>query len=230
VIEHVPDLITWLDDVRSVLGDGGVLSLAVPDHRRCFDALRSPTVLADVVHAHLTRATVPTPRQVFDHYSSAVAWQGLISWGEEPPIGELVPVHSEHEAIERATATDLSGDYDDVHCWVFTPRSFERVVAGMQRLGMVSFRVESCSQSIGGEFFATLRATTRDDAAASADTSGSVESMRAAEAASVRAELAAVQQQLASVSAQLDATVRSRSWRITAPVRSLNALRARRRS
>ena len=76
VIEHVPDLIGWLRDIRGVLRDDGVLSLAIPDHRRCFDALRSPTVTADVIDAHLTKPTIPTPRQVFDHYSCAVAWHG----------------------------------------------------------------------------------------------------------------------------------------------------------
>ncbi|MCU1362131.1 MAG: hypothetical protein JWN99_3420 [Ilumatobacteraceae bacterium] len=229
VIEHVPDLVRWLDDVRSVLRDDGILTLAIPDHRRCFDALRSPTVVADVVHAHVTRATVPTPRQVFDHYSSAVTWHGSIAWAEEPPIGELVSVHSEHEAIERATASDLSGEYDDVHCWVFTPRSFRRVVAAMQRLGLMSFRLESCSETIGGEFFVTMHATTRDDATASAAPFDSVEDLRAADAASVRAELADHRARLAAVQAELDATVTSRSWKITAPLRTFNQRRAARR-
>ena len=61
IIEHVPDLIRWLGDIRSVLRGDGVLSLAIPDHRRCFDSLRAPTVTADVIHAHLTGATVPSP-------------------------------------------------------------------------------------------------------------------------------------------------------------------------
>ena len=75
VIEHVPDIVGWLADIRSVLKDDGVLSLAIPDHRRCFDALRSPTVTADLIHAYLTKPTTPSPRQVFDHYSSAVGWR-----------------------------------------------------------------------------------------------------------------------------------------------------------
>src|ERR1044071_6701862 len=39
VIEHVPDPIRWLGDIHDVLRPGGILSLAIPDHRRCFDAL-----------------------------------------------------------------------------------------------------------------------------------------------------------------------------------------------
>jgi SAM-dependent methyltransferase len=218
VIEHVPDLVGWLGDVRSVLRDDGVLSLAIPDHRRCFDALRSPTVTADIVHAHLSKPTTPTPRQVFDHYSSAVAWHGFISWEEEPPFAELVPVHSETEAFERAAEAVTSGDYQDVHCWVFTPSSFARLFAALQRLRLVPFSLESCSDTTGGEFFATLRAV--DTHAAVSPAVGDGLLATASEHAAVRNELRATQLELRQV-------VGSRSWRVTRPLRALRRLRNR---
>jgi SAM-dependent methyltransferase len=218
VIEHVPDPVGWLGDVRSVLRDDGVLSLAIPDHRRCFDALRSPTVTADIVHAHLTKPTSPSPRQVFDHYSSAVAWHGFISWEEEPPFAELVPVHSEAEAFERATEAATSGDYHDVHCWVFTPSSFARLFAALQRLQLVPFSLESCSETVGGEFFATLRAV--DSAAAASPAVGAGLLPTASEHAAVRAELCSGGQELRRVLA-------SRSWQVTRPLRALNRIRNR---
>lgn len=33
VIEHIPDIIGWLNDISSVLKTGGVLSLVIPDKR-----------------------------------------------------------------------------------------------------------------------------------------------------------------------------------------------------
>jgi SAM-dependent methyltransferase len=216
VIEHVPDIVGWLRDIRSVLRDGGVLSLAIPDHRRCFDALRSPTVTADLIDAHLTKPTIPSPRQVFDHYSSAVAWHGFISWEEEPPFAELVPVHSETEALERATAAVTSGDYQDVHCWVFTPPSFSRLFAALQRLHLVPFTLEWCSETIGGEFFVTLRAA--DVTTASSHAEGLPAA--ASEHAALRSELQTIQQELRQ-------TLASRSWRVTRPLRAVNRLRSR---
>lgn len=227
VIEHVPDLVRWLDDLRSVLRDDGVLSLAIPDHRCCFDALRSPSVVADIVHAHLTGATTPTPRQVFDHYFSAVSWHGLIAWGEQPPFSEVVSVHAEQEAIERTREIAATGEYQDVHCWVFTPRSFRHVFAGLQRLGLVSFVLESSTDTSGGEFFARLRATDRHTATASANPA---DADRGSEHAAVRADLAAAGRRLDVVQAELDATIASRSWRITEPLRAFNAWRAARQS
>ncbi|MCY7273284.1 MAG: class I SAM-dependent methyltransferase [Phormidesmis sp. CAN_BIN44] len=37
VIEHVPDFIGWLSEVRGILKPGGILSLAIPDKRQCLD-------------------------------------------------------------------------------------------------------------------------------------------------------------------------------------------------
>jgi len=46
VIEHVPCVISFLRDCESVLKPDGVLSLAIPDKRRCFDKLREKSSLA----------------------------------------------------------------------------------------------------------------------------------------------------------------------------------------
>jgi SAM-dependent methyltransferase len=40
VLEHVPDLVGWLDEVAAVLRPGGRLSLAMPDRRYTFDVRR----------------------------------------------------------------------------------------------------------------------------------------------------------------------------------------------
>jgi hypothetical protein len=177
-----------------VLVEGGVLGLAVPDHRRCFDALRSPSTVADLVAAHLGGAKTPSARQVFDHYSSAVQWRGAISWAEEPPFDELVPVHTEAEAFAHAQHAAASAHYDDVHCWVFTPQSFARVVGGLQRLGLLPFELVSSTEPSGGEFFATLRATDRPLPSSGG---GDVRS-RWSEHAVLRAELASLRRRTLS--------------------------------
>ncbi len=229
VVEHVPDPVAWFADICSVLRGGGVLALAVPDHRRCFDALRSPTVVAEVVHAHLVGATVPTPRQVYDHYSSAVAWHGHIAWNEEPPFAELVPVHSEEEALERAVVA-CAGEYEDVHCWVFTPESFRRVIETLQRLGLLGFDIVHISGTVGGEFFATLVAGAGSPPEPLGSAPVSVIHQRRSESASVRAELSELREQFAQVRGERDAIVASRSWRAAGVLRLANAWRRRAQS
>ena len=226
VIEHVPDLVGWLADLRRVVADDGFVALAVPDQRRCFDAVRQPTCVADVVDAHLRGAAWPSARQVFDHHFSAASWRGGIAWEADVPIDELHPVHPLAEAMEVAAEVAATGEYHDVHCWVFTPRSFCRLFTGLQRLGLVPFDVVTCSEPVGMEFYVRLRPA--DPAAASTSiVVGGPE--RASEAAVGRAELEVAERALDAARRRIAAIESSRSWRVTRPLRAVNERRARRR-
>jgi len=51
VIEHTPDIVSFLLNCNEVLKDDGMLSLAIPDYRYIFDQYRAPTGLAKVLEA-----------------------------------------------------------------------------------------------------------------------------------------------------------------------------------
>ncbi|HEY4332433.1 MAG TPA: class I SAM-dependent methyltransferase [Ilumatobacteraceae bacterium] len=231
VIEHVPDLIGWLIDLRRVLRAGGVISLAIPDKQQCFDILRPPTTAADLVDAHLRRERRPTPRQIFEHYSSAVSWDGKISWTRHPVLADLTPMHSDESALERAKAATADGDYADVHCWVFTPESFAGVMVSLQRLGLLPYVVERRTDTMWAEFFVLLRAQDPDPTvleglpAADALASGSGSSL--AVLAEERARAAHLETERDAARAALAETLASQSWRVTRPLRVVNE-RARR--
>lgn len=53
VIEHTPDLIGFLKECDSILKDDGVVSLAIPDKRFCFDHFRPITGVSKVIDHHL---------------------------------------------------------------------------------------------------------------------------------------------------------------------------------
>lgn len=218
VIEHVPDPITWLRDIRSVLSDGGAVSLAVPDGRRGFDIHRDPTTVADLIDAHLHRAAVPSPGQIYDHLSSAKSYHGEVVWGDDPPLDELVNVHTPAEALACATAAAGTGEYVDVHCWVFTPTSFAFVITELGRLQLHDFAIERCTDTVVGEFFATLRAgPTPIDVAAQPPPSRTELERRLA---ATELELWHASRDRDLLRAQLDRTYATASWRITAPLRA----------
>lgn len=126
VIEHVPDLVGWLNEIRAILTPNGQLRLAVPDKRFTFDLMREESRLSDVLSAHVVRARIPQPQAILDHVlnvrydvSAGDIWNGIESAGR--------PAHTLVDAMNVANDSVVNGTYHDVHCWVFTPVSFARI-------------------------------------------------------------------------------------------------------
>jgi predicted SAM-dependent methyltransferase len=156
VIEHVPNFIGWLKEVHSVLKLGGILSLAIPDKRQCFDYLRQPTRLAEFIEAYLFNSKKPSPKQIFDYYASVVSKHGKIVWLGEVETGELAAIYSEEEAWNITSSTFAEGKYCDVHCWVFTPYSFFELLRSLIKLKLFDFKVEKFFDTDGCEFYVSL--------------------------------------------------------------------------
>jgi SAM-dependent methyltransferase len=157
VIEHVPDLIGWLDELAEVLPTGGVVTLAIPDKRYCFDARRRTTDVSEIIDAWMAGRRRPSAGAVFDFYSriievdTAAVWAGTAQYDTIPPnYGQGL------EWAQKAAATD---EYSDVHCWVFTPESFMAVMRALFELGLVAFSIVSFHATDPGEleFHVSLR-------------------------------------------------------------------------
>jgi SAM-dependent methyltransferase len=136
VVEHVPDLITWLAEIHSVLKPNGSLRLAVPDRRYTFDYLRSESYIFDVLDAFVRKARVPLPRVILEnHHLSCVidvnrAWNGTLD------LMHLVRHNSIQNGLAVAKDVLSNGTYHDTHCWVFTPVSFVELCIAMAELDL----------------------------------------------------------------------------------------------
>jgi SAM-dependent methyltransferase len=158
VIEHVPNLIGFLEDCRSILKPGGVLSLAVPDMRYCFDCLRSLSEIGTVIDAHLADLKSTSPGRVYDYFSKAVLRNGAHLWSDETLDGLAFMVRPDFARF--AFSQSLQGLHAyDVHCWTFTPSSFRLIIQTLSNLGFVGLREVEFFDSSDGEFFLTLSET-----------------------------------------------------------------------
>jgi SAM-dependent methyltransferase len=142
VVEHVPDLVSWLRELTSILRPSGEIRLIVPDRRFTFDYLRRETRLSDVVYAWMRRARVPLPYIVLDYVMSVVKLDPAAAWRGEVDPNALEHHHNFQQALDCATQA-TEGIYHDVHCWVFTPKSFASLMINFARNGLPVFE---CTQ------------------------------------------------------------------------------------
>lgn len=165
VIEHVPDFIGFLGSCERILAPGGVLSLAVPDKRYCFDCERENSSLARIIDVGLAKPTNHSPGTAAEYFLKVRRKGGHISW-HEGHQGALEPVHGLQDALE-AMAMVQQGHYYDLHEWVFTSDSFRQIIRDLGDLRLIGLRERFFSPTQGCEFFVTLeKAAARGEAAA----------------------------------------------------------------
>lgn len=155
VIEHIADLISWLNQLDELLVDGGRICLAVPDKRYTFDYFRPETEATAVVRAYEEKLTMPGKWQVAEniYYHQKVDAIGL--WEGKKP-NRFTPRFDLGTAIRMAE--ERSRSYTDTHCWVFTPSSLERLIADLNFGGYIRLHIASIEPTRKGtnEFMAVL--------------------------------------------------------------------------
>ena len=127
LIEHVPDLILYLQQCEILLKPDGILSLVIPDKRYCFD-----------------------------YFSNAAKRNGNIAWALDGLGGATELLHTISEAKENLKQSHSSSDYIDVHCWRFTPASFRLLISDLQKLGLINLEIKAEFDTTGCEFYVAL--------------------------------------------------------------------------
>jgi len=155
VIEHTPDLVDFLRTAEILLKSSGVVVLAIPDKRYCFDYFQPLSTTGQVLEAHAEGRSRHTRRAAFDEYAYAVKDGDAIAWGQHPPRG-LSFIHAIKDAHNLCSSIESREDYFDLHNWRFTPSSFALIMLELARLGETDWRVERATPPNGCEFFAWL--------------------------------------------------------------------------
>lgn len=170
VIEHVPDLVSWLREIRETLRPGGGLRLAVPDKRYSFDYLRRLTTLVEVADAFIRKRKVPSSSRILDFTLNMAAVDCGAAWRGEIDIKALQYGYTRKSALHLARDAEENGTYHDVHCWVFTPRSFAKLMVELAQCGLLELGCDWLvpTQKDTFEFFLSMRnVATHEEAAAS---------------------------------------------------------------
>lgn len=155
VIEHTPDMLGFLKQCSALLKPDGVLALAVPDKRKCFDALRPWTTTGQVLQAHHERRTVHSPGIAFDHVAWFCTRHGASGWSD----GDTAEVALSNglafaKAVFERSARETA--YYDFHAWTFTPSTFRLIVSDLARIGALDLREVTFRPMPGIEFLISL--------------------------------------------------------------------------
>ena len=249
VVEHMVDLVRFLQDCDTLLKPGGRVSVTVPDMRFCFDLLRPVSSISSVLDAHLAPTRFHTPGALFEAASFMCARDGKIAWSpDESGTVALQLDAADGKKLMRQGLDQL--EYHDAHRWTFTPSSFALLLQDLRELGYHSLVQYESEPPIGFEFFVTLghadgsprhldrlqlMQQIRAELAAVAEQDGLVpraveleEALAAAhrELDASRGDLESARREIDETRRLLDEVVSSRSWRITRPLRRVaSALR-----
>ncbi len=154
VIEHMPDLLGFLKSCQTLLKPSGVLALAIPDKRYCFDYFRPHSTVGAVLDAHFAGRTRHTPGVHFDAAMLSCTMSGNIVW-MEGMTGPLALAQGPELAWERYNEARNTGNYMDAHGWQFTPSSFRLILKTLYDLRLLDlceaafFETEGCEFMIG---------------------------------------------------------------------------------
>jgi hypothetical protein len=157
VIEHVPNVIGWLNQLESKLKIGGIVFLVIPDKRYFYDLFRSESTFTDALVALRASQTHPSFAQVFDHFYYSVP--GVVA--HEVWAGNAVPRPTLDFAGALALAEKAETEYIDAHCWVFTPQGFSSLIQSIIDARMTGFDLVDLRPTAAGQldFSAVLRKT-----------------------------------------------------------------------
>jgi hypothetical protein len=142
VIEHVPNLINWLNDIESILDDDGILQLAIPDKRYCFDFRRRLTDISDVIGAYLEDRKKPAPGIVYEHFlyvPNEICNDPVKHHNGE--VSQEYNITKQYHEVALKYAKDSLSSYVDTHCWVWTPESFIKIMSILYENKLIKLKV-----------------------------------------------------------------------------------------
>jgi SAM-dependent methyltransferase len=164
--EHLPNPVKFLQGCSRVLKPDGVLSMALPDKRGCFDYFKPHSTTADFIEAFFENRTKPRAAQVFLSKCLHATYGGDAARFVFDQNADPGPVSANKELEEsfaawRARRESGDDEYVDTHCWAFTPCSFCLLALELRRLELSHFDLLEAKGTGGAEFFVHLRNSQR---------------------------------------------------------------------
>ncbi|WP_027468357.1 class I SAM-dependent methyltransferase [Deefgea rivuli] len=157
VIEHTTDLIGFLNDCSNLLNENGILSLAIPDKRYCFDHFRPVSGLSRIIDNHLNNQKIHSAGAVIEYFLNATSKDGKIAWNSSTTVNpQFSCVHNLDDAKQALNNIINNQQFYDIHEWCFTPTHTLLILQDLLNLELINLHIIEHTPTIGHEFFITL--------------------------------------------------------------------------
>ena len=138
VIEHQPDLVSFLINVKSLLTSDGVAAFIVPDKRFCFDHYIPTSNILDVLSSYVSKDKTHSLYKFFLHRLHTVHNDPVLHWWGGWHGNLNLTKERFMDALDEWNRNRFK--YIDVHSWFFTPLSLFRIFQSLRDLGLFNYK------------------------------------------------------------------------------------------
>ena len=157
VFEHLPDPISFLNSMGRLLKEKGVLLLAIPDKRFCFDLVKPLTSPGLLIESYLNKKKEHSLGQNIDAILFHCKRNESNAFPGQTGFKNIKPNDSFEKLIHEVNKLKNKNVFIDIHAWCFTPSSF---ISNIKILSQMNF-IESLEikdfRSNDFEFFCEFR-------------------------------------------------------------------------
>lgn len=156
-IEHMPCIVTFLNNLDKLLGKEGEIYLIVPDKRYCFDHFKRESDIYDVVQSFYDKNLRPKFTAVLKHFSQSTHNDCVAHWNNDH--GTINSDEILLQNFQSLLTKYNTGVYIDAHVSYFTPESFIKLVELLNDLKLINLKIHNLYFTLRGsnEFYVILK-------------------------------------------------------------------------
>lgn len=143
VIEHIPDFVTHLHEVSVILNETGLYGLIIPDKNLCFDYLKPPSTIGQILQAYIEKRTKPPISSYIDEirYGTRLNPNNKGAWS----ISDNGDLHLKYQNNYKQISNILS-DISQTeswfgHTWFFSCESFLSIFNDLRLLNLTDLEI-----------------------------------------------------------------------------------------
>lgn len=155
-IEHMPCVVTFLNNLENLLSEDGYGYLIVPDKRYCFDHFKKESDIYDVLQLFHEKNTRPRLSANLKMLTQSTHNDCVAHWNNEH--GAINSENALMQLYQGILKQFNTGIYIDSHVSHFTPQSFTEIINSLNNLQLINLKIHRIFHTLtnSNEFYVIL--------------------------------------------------------------------------